>query len=355
MNIRRNVYSLDAAERTQLIDAFMGVKQSGVYDELVRLHQRAMSVATPWNSEVPDTRTRNAAHRGPAFLPWHREYLLRLERAMQDIVPGIMLPYWDWATDAALPDLKQASVWGTDLLGGDGDPSDDYAIKDGPFSGAAWPIPSSLNGPVLRRRFGVFEIADNGTVRLQNLMISDQSEVDATLAEVRYDAPPYGTDAAGFRRRVEGWNPPPAGAITGSRMHNIVHLWVGGSWVVNDGGVLQTRFGSMVPGTSPNDPIFFLHHCFIDKIWADWQDLRAASDPAGYPHYEPLSGGPAAHSFFDNMYFTGAASSPANVNHFRSLGYEYEQPPTPVPGSTPVARAAITSEAATVPIVSPFQ
>ena len=27
----------------------------------------------------------------------------------------------------------------------------------------------------------------------------------------------------------------------------------------------------MLPGTSPNDPCFFLHHCFVDKIWAEWQ------------------------------------------------------------------------------------
>ncbi|GLB42269.1 putative tyrosinase central domain-containing protein [Lyophyllum shimeji] len=28
--------------------------------------------------------------------------------------------------------------------------------------------------------------------------------------------------------------------------------------------------------TSPNDPLFFLHHAYLDKIWADWQ----AVDPA---------------------------------------------------------------------------
>jgi tyrosinase len=23
--------------------------------------------------------------------------------------------------------------------------------------------------------------------------------------------------------------------------------------------------------SSPNDPVFFLHHCIIDRIWAAWQ------------------------------------------------------------------------------------
>ena len=24
--------------------------------------------------------------------------------------------------------------------------------------------------------------------------------------------------------------------------------------------------------TSPNDPLFWLHHCYIDKLWAEWQE-----------------------------------------------------------------------------------
>ena len=44
-------------------------------------------------------------------------------------------------------------------------------------------------------------------------------------------------------------------------MHNRVHVWVG---------------GDMAPGSSPNDPIFFLNHCLVDKQWDDWQRASAA-------------------------------------------------------------------------------
>ncbi len=27
----------------------------------------------------------------------------------------------------------------------------------------------------------------------------------------------------------------------------------------------------MTGGRSPHDPVFFLHHCFIDMLWAQWQ------------------------------------------------------------------------------------
>ena len=37
------------------------------------------------------------------FLPWHRDYLLNLERAMQAIDAQCFIPYWDWTTKWALP------------------------------------------------------------------------------------------------------------------------------------------------------------------------------------------------------------------------------------------------------------
>jgi tyrosinase len=39
-------------------------------------------------------------------------------------------------------------------------------------------------------------------------------------------------------------------------MHNLVHVWVG---------------GDMGPASSPNDPVFFLNHCNVDRIWENWK------------------------------------------------------------------------------------
>ncbi|MGH7311126.1 MAG: tyrosinase family protein, partial [Candidatus Rokuibacteriota bacterium] len=52
----------------------------------------------------------------------------------------------------------------------------------------------------------------------------------------------------GFRNRLEGWNPELG-------LHNRVHVWVG---------------GDMSPASSPNDPVFFLNHCNVDRIWEAW-------------------------------------------------------------------------------------
>jgi tyrosinase len=53
-----------------------------------------------------------------------------------------------------------------------------------------------------------------------------------------------------------------------SRYHNAVHRAVG---------------GDMATAGSPNDPIFWLHHAMIDKIWADWQVKNPTSNPSN-PH-----------------------------------------------------------------------
>src|SRR5262245_39232996 len=55
--------------------------------------------------------------------------------------------------------------------------------------------------------------------------------------------------------------------------HNTVHMWVGGNTMP-------------FPMTSPNDPMFWLHHANVDRIWAQWQ----VKNPSLLP---PLSGGDA--------------------------------------------------------------
>lgn len=55
-------------------------------------------------------------------------------------------------------------------------------------------------------------------------------------------------------------------------IHNSGHVWVGGTMQ----GVV----------TAPADPAFWMHHCEIDRLWAQWQ----ADNPGQHP---PLSGAAA--------------------------------------------------------------
>ena len=38
----------------------------------------------------------SCTHHNHLFLPWHRAYLYFFEKALQDRVPGVTLPWWDW-------------------------------------------------------------------------------------------------------------------------------------------------------------------------------------------------------------------------------------------------------------------
>jgi tyrosinase len=41
-------------------------------------------------------------HHEQLFLPWHRAYLYFFEKALQEQVPGVTLPWWDWTLDHGL-------------------------------------------------------------------------------------------------------------------------------------------------------------------------------------------------------------------------------------------------------------
>jgi tyrosinase len=226
MPIRRNASALTAQERAAFVAAVLELKRRGGYDTLVKVHFDRMTA---------DGRGQRVGHQGPAFLPWHRRYLLDFERRLQEIDPAVTVPYWDWTTDRT----PAASLWSDDFLGGDGQ-AGDRRVLTGPFaySTGDWPLTVRLDDrPYLVRAMGV---------ATPTLPTADQ--LATVLLRAPYDTAPWTEGStSGFRTALEGFSAP--------NLHNLVHIWVGGH-------MLQT--------VSPNDPVFFLHHAFVDKCWADW-------------------------------------------------------------------------------------
>jgi tyrosinase len=52
------------------------------------------------------------AHGDRGFLPWHRAYLLDLERELQGIDPQVTLPYWRFDRDEISVQPRGISVEG---------------------------------------------------------------------------------------------------------------------------------------------------------------------------------------------------------------------------------------------------
>lgn len=263
MVIRKSVNALTSAEKAAYVAGVQALKNCGDYDEFVKMHE---------------TIGLNA-HRGPAFLPWHREYLLRYERALQNVLgdPNFALPYWDWAEDANLPNPVNATIWQNDFMGGTGSP-----VSSGPFTN--WPIYPS--GSLVRNLGGT--------------TLPTSAEVNSVMGITPYDSAPWTAGASpSFRDQLEGWS--------GPNLHNRGHIWVG---------------GSMLTSTSPNDPVFWLHHCNVDRLWALWQCRHPGQG------YLPVSGGPQGHNLNDNMVpwnVAGDQVKPSDVLDISNLGYAYDK------------------------------
>lgn len=307
MMVRKNVRSLTAPERQAFVNALLELKARGKYNRFVHWHHHIMQPAVlPF--EPYDANYRNGAHRGPAFLPWHREFLHQLETELRAIDPSVSLPYWNWTEDTAEP--AASPVWSEDLMGADGVETDEWRVAGGPFAHANghWPVPDysaeGLPGPGLKRSFGQFMDS-----------LPTPADLQLALREGFYDTPPYSPSpfTIGFRNRIEGFVTQRGDSrvtTAGSQLHNRVHVWVG---------------GNMLLMTSPDDPVFFLHHCFIDKVWADWQEVQKTNNPDGGPHYAPLQGGPAGHNIDDDI--RPGSHTIRQVLDITALGYTYEQPP----------------------------
>jgi tyrosinase len=343
--VRKNAASLTADEELRFVSAVLGLKKKpspwldgiSVYDTFVLWHRDAFGCSLM------------AAHMGPAFFPWHRQFVLLFEEQLRLIEPTVTVPYWDWAVDNS----RDAAIWSTDLLGGDGDPAADYAVTTGPFRKGTWTInifdySDQQRVPFIVRQFGAGDLAPD---------LPTVEQVEAALSIPTYDVAPWNTmltPGVSFRNDFEGWQDcvsescdPEDGhypICTGPHnFHNRVHLWVAGEYTLAhqggrdlnpDGspaaGSVATPttteddrpnlFGTMAANSSLNDPVFWLHHANIDRLWNEWMRRHG-------PQYLPVSGGPMGHNLDDPMWpfaHIGLMVTPRDVLDSTALGYRYD-------------------------------
>ena len=103
VRIRKNANTLTPAERDRFVAAFAQLNNQGL-GRFADFRDMHTNVSSP------------QAHGAAGFLPWHRAYLLDLERELQAIDPSVALPYWRF--DRAAPNLFQLDFLGvSDSLG----------------------------------------------------------------------------------------------------------------------------------------------------------------------------------------------------------------------------------------------
>lgn len=252
VRIRKNANRLTSEERDRFIAA------------MAQLNNRGMGRFADFRSMHVSGLADDQAHAGPGFLPWHRAYLLDLERELQLIDPSIALPYWRF--DQASPNLFNTGFMGVpDSLG---------AVQFGPSHPFLFWATDGEQG--IKRR----AIAPSpGT----NASPAVQAEPSTLAAGPRY---------AAFRR-MQG-NP-----------HGAAHV---------------SYFGGSISSisTAAKDPLFFLLHCNVDRLWAKWQVQNKRFDPS---HADAYAGGAtptsllAGHNLQDSLWpWNGVVTPPRPPN-----------------------------------------
>jgi tyrosinase len=228
-------------------------------------------------------------HGSPLFLPWHRAYLYSFELSLRDAVPDLSdfaLPWWDWTSPGS-----QAN----------GIPATYSDAADA--AGQANPLASASVDPT-----AISQGAQQGmTVAATTVRQPDVPGNLPTVEDVQNVLAL--TDFQDFSSQVEN-------------LHNNVHGWVGGDM----GEIPVAAF----------DPLFWAHHCMIDRLWRLWQ----LQNPGNTPPASLL--GQALAPFSMTVAQTVDATS---------LGYDYASTasvPVP-PAPDPVATTAQAPEPATDP------
>lgn len=197
-------------------------------------------------------------HSYPGFLTWHRAYMEAFENALQFFDCDIMLPFWDWSSgpSTGVPAACSESTY----VNRDGD-----SVPNPLFAG---PLPDSIGGGMTNRRTDI-----------------DSTSFDdiATGAQYALTRPTFDE----FQRSLNG-------------PHGRVH------------GRVRETMGSIL--YSSYDPIFFLHHSNVDRIWAQWQ----------LTHSEPLPAGEASFELEPfNKTFSSGWKTGTDVATTAQLGYRY--------------------------------
>uniref|UniRef100_A0A7I4YIC8 Tyrosinase_Cu-bd domain-containing protein n=1 Tax=Haemonchus contortus TaxID=6289 RepID=A0A7I4YIC8_HAECO len=260
-SIRREIRMVSAEERQRLWKAMNALKETTI-DNI-----------TVWDLHTlvhyPDSAP--GAHWGPAFLPWHREFLRQFEVALQNEDPSVSLPYWDSTLDQGLPEPSDSVMWSDELLGnGNG------YVKTGPFKN--W----DTNVLMPLSQIPVKKLYRSTGGREQDRLLTPR-DIEWITSRKNYSQLTFCHDK------------------TFESMHGLSHVWVGGFM--------------FVIRVSPNDPMFYLHHAFVDYLWEQFRrkqqtpeqrETQWAKDTCNSLHgydYEPVRHCNASKPDCDSPYY----------------------------------------------------
>ncbi len=269
-------------------------------DELNHLPSKELQNNPPYNWN-------QCQHQTWYFLPWHRGYLVSLEAIVRDAIIKVggpadwALPYWNYS-DTSNPNALQLPPAFASREMPDGSPNPLFVEQR---------YGAMMNPPTLP--------LPAEDVTLENLQIPNFTGMGTG------GSPGFGGGRTAFAH---------FGGATGgleSKPHNIVHVLIGG-------GTQQLPGLMSDADTAGLDPIFWLHHANIDRLWEVW--LRR--DPS---HQNPMESAWLDGPLFDQKFIVPLTSGQACQFTAKdvlqtsapNLNYEYDDLSDPIEGATAIA------------------
>jgi tyrosinase len=242
VRIRKNANNLTEGERNRFLSALATLNDRGMgrFSDFRNMHT---SAADP------------EAHGRAGFLPWHRAYVLDLERELQRIDPSVALPYWKF--DEPAPKLFTRAFLGV--------PNTVGTVQFDPGNPLEFWVTDQALGIVRMPRFNTNTSQAGGRNEAATLLLGGAGNLYTSFRDVM-ELNPHGSAHTSFRGFI-------------SRI-----------------------------ATAAKDPLFFLLHANVDRLWAKWQWFFKRFDtanPAAYP-FLGRAGDPGAirvgHNLKDTMW-----------------------------------------------------
>lgn len=254
------------------------------------------------------------------FLPWHRGYVGWFERTCRELSgdPNFALPYWDWTASQQLP----SPMFDGALSPEDASYISDFAELRRRFDPALrktdfWTRSTDTGDADGTTRFG--QLLNRGVRNLEDFWFDAHDDPRGALffekgrarrqtkANPQLGPRPVASTASNIIAQALApvdfvtFASPSArshAAMTGfglleNEPHNKVHNDIGGVTFVSDGNGSWTQSGDsggfMQGFFSPIDPVFYLHHANIDRLWDVWTRKQQAGGGEVVPQGKPGS------------------------------------------------------------------
>lgn len=271
--LRKSISAFTSAELTKLHNAYAALRALPATDKRTWVLQADM------HALFCDSCTSSPfdIHGSWSFFPWHRAYLYYYERILGSLAGDLnnfRMPYWDWENIRTLPVPYSTP-------GSSGNSLWDNKRKTGMASGGNLPSTHGTHARITTL-YGLTDFALFG-----------------------------GTASAG-------------GALEPDP-HGNIHMDVG------QAGSPYEDMGNL--GYAARDPLFFAHHCNIDKLWSGWNDLAGGSGlpPNAYKNPSSSAFQNLRWSFYDENQNVVSISAADVLDHKDNLRYVYKLPRLVVP------------------------